>query len=56
MSRIVIKLSDEDIGNLLLGGTVTVEVANRNHENLQGVDIELEHCGSSSSEVEDLYL
>lgn len=54
MSRIIVKLSIEDVGNLLVGGVVSTEVSRCNYDNLQSVDIELERYSSpSSSEEED---
>lgn len=49
MSRIIVKLSIEDIGDLLLGGTVSTDLTIHNYDNLQGVDIELDRYGSSSA-------
>lgn len=53
MSRIIVKLSIDDIGNLLLGGTVSTDLTVHNYDNLQGVDIELDRHGSSSAREED---
>lgn len=53
MSRIIVKLSIEDIGNLLLGGTVSTDLTIHNYDNLQSVDIELDCYGSSSAREED---
>lgn len=49
MSRIIVKLSIEDIGNLLLGSTVSTDLTIHNYDNLQSVDIELDQYGSSST-------
>lgn len=53
MSRIIVKLSNEDIGNLLMGGTVSTDVARCNYDNLQSVDIELERYSSCTSAEEE---
>ena len=39
MSRIIVKLSIEDISVLLLGGTVSTDLTVHNYDNLHGVDI-----------------
>ena len=53
MSRIIVKLSIEDIGDLLLGDTVSTDLTVHNHDNLQSVDIELDRYGSSSASEEE---
>ena len=53
MSRVIVKLSIEDIGNLLLGGTVSTDLTIHNYDNLQCVDIELDRYGSYSSSEEE---
>lgn len=53
MSRIIVKLSIEDISVLLLGGTVSTDLTVHNYDNLHGVDIELDRYGSSSAREED---
>ena len=53
MSKIIVKLSIEDIGDLLLGGTVSTDLTVHNHDNLQSVDIELDRYGSSSAGEEE---
>lgn len=53
MSRIIVKLSIEDIGDLLLGGTVSTDLTVHNHDNLQSVDIELERYSSCTSAEEE---
>lgn len=53
MSRIIVKLSIEDIGDLLLGGTVSTDLTIHNNDNLQGVDIELDRYASYSSSGEE---
>lgn len=53
MSRIIVKLSNEDIGNLLLGGTVSTDLTIHTYDNLQSVDIELDRYGSSNAGEEE---
>lgn len=53
MSRIIVKLSIQDIGDLLLGGTVPTDLTVHNHDNLQSVDIELDRYDSYSSSEEE---
>lgn len=53
MSRIIVKLSVEDIANLLLGNTVSTDLTIHNHCNLQSVDIELDRYDSSSTSEEE---
>lgn len=53
MSRIIVKLSIEDIGNLLMGGSVSTDVARCNYDNLHSIDIELDRYSSSSNAEEE---
>ena len=53
MSRIIVKLSIEDIGDLLLGGTVSTDLTIHNYDNLQSVDIELDQYNSYSASEEE---
>lgn len=53
MSKIIVKLSIEDIGDILLGGTISTNPITYNDDNLQSIDVELDRYGSSSYEYEE---
>lgn len=53
MARIIISLSSDDIGNLLLGGEISVSPSVNNFDNLSEIIIKKDQYDCTDSEVEE---
>lgn len=53
MATIIINMSDEDIGNLLLDGEIYVDPSIQKFDNLTGIILKRDKYGYTRSEVEN---
>lgn len=52
MASIIISLTKEDLGNLLLGGQINIMPSIQKLDNLSEISVKMSECGCTESEVQ----